>query len=416
MTHRRHAIPLLTALCLAGPVLWAWPEALPPWRATGIALGWAGSGLLLASLLLMLREPRLAQALGGLERMYRWHHGTGLAAYVLLLAHPLALAAQGWREGPAQAWATLAPAGDALWLGWAGLAGLMGGLAATFSPHLPYGRWRGLHALLGVAVLLGLAHVHALGIGQAGWLAALVAAGLLAWRWLREDAGLGARPYRVSAAQRQTPDVVEVTLAPLAGSPPLRARPGQFVLAAFPPSPVFPGCGEFHPYTLSATGADGTLRLGIKALGDCTRRLQGIQPGAPARVEGPFGDFLVDRAPGPALWVAGGIGITPFLAALRAGPPEAPVHLLYLYRQPADGAFVAELQDLARAEPRLTLAAQPTGDALPDWATLLPPTAEDARRHCYLCGPPGLVAALRAELARRGVPAEHIHFESFDFR
>ena len=55
----------------------------------GIVIGWVGCGLLLVSLLLMLREPRLARWLGGLERMYRWHHRTGVVAYVLLLVHPL---------------------------------------------------------------------------------------------------------------------------------------------------------------------------------------------------------------------------------------------------------------------------------------------------------------------------------------
>ena len=57
-----------------------------------------------------------------------------------------------------------------------------------------------------------------------------------------------------------------------------------------------------------------------------------------------------------------------------------------------------------------------TGDALPDMERLLP----DARRlsgvECYLCGPPGLVSALKRALRARGVAAQHIHFENFEFR
>ena len=53
------SIPLLVGLFVALPVYWAYPDDLSSWRAAGIVLGWAGSGLLLASLLLMLREVRL---------------------------------------------------------------------------------------------------------------------------------------------------------------------------------------------------------------------------------------------------------------------------------------------------------------------------------------------------------------------
>ena len=103
------SIPLLVLVSTAGPVFWAFPEGLSPARSLGIVLGWTGCGLLLASLLLMLRETWLSRWLGGLERMYQWHHHVGMAAYVLLLAHPLALAADAWPASPTLAWQTLSP-------------------------------------------------------------------------------------------------------------------------------------------------------------------------------------------------------------------------------------------------------------------------------------------------------------------
>ena len=140
------SIPLLTAAVPAGFALWAFPEGLAPIRMVGIVIGWVGCGLLLVSLLLMLREPRLARWLGGLERMYRWHHRTGVVAYVLLLVHPLALAANGLSTSPAFAWETLSAfdEGWPVWSGWLGLLVLMLGLAATFSRRLSYGVWRWL--------------------------------------------------------------------------------------------------------------------------------------------------------------------------------------------------------------------------------------------------------------------------------
>ncbi len=112
------SIPLLVVAAMAGPVCWALPEGFSLARSLDIVVGWAGCGLLLASLLLMLRESRLAQGLGGLERMYRWHHWVGMAAYVLLLAHPLFLALDAWPEKSPVSRSTL---GQASWTGCAGL-------------------------------------------------------------------------------------------------------------------------------------------------------------------------------------------------------------------------------------------------------------------------------------------------------
>src|SRR5690348_7723673 len=97
---RSLTIPLLTVAVPAALAWWAFPAGLAPIRTTGILVGWVGCGLLLVGLLLMLREPRLACWLGGLEQMYRWHHRAGMAAYILLLIHPLALAAAGLSQSP----------------------------------------------------------------------------------------------------------------------------------------------------------------------------------------------------------------------------------------------------------------------------------------------------------------------------
>jgi predicted ferric reductase len=70
------------------------------------------------------------------------------------------------------------------------------------------------------------------------------------------------------------------------------------------------------------------LSIGVKALGDCTRKIQSIEPGVMARVHGAFGNFLAERPASPQLWIAGGIGITPFLGQLRAGALNQPTLLV----------------------------------------------------------------------------------------
>lgn len=422
MNYRLVAIPLLVALCVLGPVFWAWPEELGPLRSLGIVLGWCACGLLLASLLLMLREPSLARPLGGLARMYRWHHVCGTLAYLCLLAHPLALAVDAGGESPALAWQTLSPvgAGWPQWTGWLGLLGIMAGLAATFTPWLRYRTWRWLHGAMGVAVLLGLAHLVLLGLSAIVLVIGALVLAALGGRLVRADFGFAARPYVVEAVAPVARDMVEITLGPLASAaagPQTPGQPGQFVMVAFGRGEGYSGCGEFHPYTLSRVGSGGQFSLGIKALGPCSRRIQTLVSGVPARVQGPFGDFLEGEPTGPQYWVAGGIGITPFLAVLRAGRCFShPIRLLYLYRHPEDGAFLVELQGLAADREGFDLEALATGESLPDLAVVIPQGAALKGRECWLCGPPALLTAAGEVLRGRGVTARHIHDERFDFR
>ncbi len=412
---KRLAIPLLSALLVGLPVLWAWPEELSFWRSLGIVLGWTGCGLLLASLLLMVREPRLADALGGLERMYRWHHGLGTLGYLALALHPLALAADYLNDSPALAWATLWPAdqGWPLWFGWLGLILLMLGTGLAHS-RLAYGRWRLLHLLLVPAIGFGFAHLILLGLSEPIGFSMLLAALLLLWRFLRADLRLAARPYLVSQVQRIAQDIVELDLRPLAT--PIAATPGQFVMLSLGAGSDFRGCGEAHPFTISGIDAAGQLRLAIKALGDCTRHMQTVRIGTPARVEGPYGHFLAAEGSRQQFWLAGGIGITPFLASLRDKAPTMPTTLLYCYRSDDDAAYVGELRAMAETMPQLTLHCHADNGQATSLDQLLPTGEALANCQCYLCGPPGMIEAARCLLTERGVPSAHIRFEAFDFR
>lgn len=408
---------MLAAVFVAVPVAWAFPSDLPFGRTLGIALGWAGTGLLIVSLLLMVREPRLAGLLGGLERMYAWHHRLGLIGYVVLLVHPLVFAAAAWSEAPPSAWRTLVPVEEnrAVWVGWIALICLMIGLAATFTTRIAYPRWRILHGLLGVGTMVGFAHLMLLGLDALVFAAAGVALLLLAWRTLRIDLGLGALPFVVTTARPVADATVEITVRPL-GRELAAIVPGQFIMVALMDGPHFQGCGEYHPFTVSGVGENGELRLGIKALGDCTLAMQSAEAGTAARIQGPFGTFLTRRSTDPELWIAGGIGVTAFIAALRAAPPSVPTTLLYLYRSEAQAAYLDELRAFTASSNMLSLVEHRTGDVVPDVEPLLRGLVDPQIHQCFLCGPPGLISRARQALEQLGVAPDHIHYERFDFR
>ena len=414
---RRLTIP---AVLVASSLLlswWAYPGGLSPWRNIGIVSGWIGTGMLAVATILIVREPHLTRVLGGLEHCYKWHHRAGILAYLALLIHPLALAMDSWTESPRLAWKSLAPWRQAwpVWLGWCALIVLMIGLTSTFAAQLPYRRWRGFHILLGFGVLLSFAHVGIL-LGELAPSLGIVVLGMfaLAWRFLASDLGLAASPYRVTAVTHPAPGMIEVTVSPCAAA--LAVEPGQFLLAAFGDGNQFHGCGEYHPFTVSRIESGRRLRLTVKALGRCSKHLQELEAGVLIHVQGPFGSFLSDITEGPELWIAGGIGITPFMAALRAQPRKERTTLIYLYRTASDAAFLDELLGLAATDPKFELVTHATGDDSPNAAPLLAKVARLCERRVYLCGPPAMVDTLAHRLAELGVPPQSIHYERFDFR
>ena len=409
-------LPFTTALLVGLPVFWAYPEGLSAWRSVAIVTGWVCCGLLLACLLFIIREPWLAKHLGGLERMYTWHHWIGFAAYVVILGHPLALALDAWDEHPSLAWSVLSPWEQSWpgWLGWVSLLCLMVGMWITLASCIRYSTWRWLHIFLAVAVILAVGHLILLGLDYMLLWTPLLAMCFMAWRVIRSDCGTAAKPFVVTRVSKPAQDIVEVVLKPLLH--PIVAKPGQFLLASFGDGPHFHGCREFHPFTISALSPSGELSLGIKALGDCTNHLQSVECGVATRLQGPFGSFLANQSTRPGLWVAGGIGITPFLAVLRAGPLKYPVQLLYLYRTEEDAAYLDELHAFAQHDTNFKFTAKNSGPYAPELSDILPTAAELRELDCYLCGPPGLVTATVSFLRKQGVPAERMFFERFDFR
>lgn len=162
----------------------------------------------------------------------------------------------------------------------------------------------------------------------------------------------------VSAVSSPASDVTEVVCQ--LGSAWRGHRAGQFAFVSCIGMGRFEGA---HPFTIaSADRGDRTLTFQIKALGDHTRQLTSrLTAGQAVTVEGPYGRFVLDRRDRKArqIWIAGGIGVTPFLAwldELRADPATAPqVELHYSTRTAATDPFVNRLQCLCAELPSVTL-------------------------------------------------------------
>lgn len=395
-------------------------------EAAGRATGIIGLAMLLLAAALSARVPGLDRWFGGLTRLWKTHHRLGAISLMLLLAHPLMLSLAQAEAGLASSVDLLfPPAGNwRIWSGWAALLLMMFFLAPSFAffGRPEYRRWKLLHRLAGPAVMLALLHAWQFGRTLPGsadrwlWLVlAVLALGAVAWRFVFSRR-IGRLHYRVARVIAVANNLVELVLEP-AGRRRLGYEAGQFVYLTPYDRTLAAGHGEEHPYTLSSSPDEDVLRIAIKDLGDASRAIQAIRPGSRVAIEGPYGYFFRDTEPDRQLWIAGGIGITPFLAKARdlrrCGRP-VDVRLVYCVQDEARARFLDELKSISAHLEGFEVHTHffyRQGPLNRDFLDEHVPGLAD--RVAFVCGPPGLNQLAKRLLVSAGIGRKDIHTEEF---
>jgi predicted ferric reductase len=271
------------------------------------------------------------------------------------------------------------------------------------------------------------------------YLTILLVGGICAWIYRSVFGNLLVRrhDYFVTGVRQLDRWVVEITMTPRKGRP-FDYVPGQFVFVTFfsnefnaqfhPVSiehegeyaafTLRPGevSNQFHPFSLTSAPGEQNLRIAVKAVGDFTRAMHALGEGAVAKVEGPYGGFSYLRVRRKRqVWVAGGIGITPFLSMVRSMNGTGHQIDLYFGVKSLDQSyFLAELLTLDRTKEDFRLIHVPEDEIGYITADRIEETTGDLKDVDFLlCGPPPMVHNLRGQLVVKGVPRSHIHFEKF---
>lgn len=206
-------------------------------------------------------------------------------------------------------------------------------------------------------------------------------------------------------------------------------KAGQAIDLILPAAEVAGGQSQRHAFSLVSAPFEDELVITTRMRDSVFKRALRMLPiGALVEIEGPFGSLTLhsDRAR-PAIFIAGGIGITPFMSVLRQAThdrlPQEMV-LLYSNRRPEDAAFLPELQNLERHNAKFHLVPTMTvmGKSVMPWQGETSHVTEDLLRKTmngfqkpvfYVAGPPGLVAAVCDMLNRVGVNDDDIRSEEF---
>ena len=392
-------------------------------------------------------RPRFLESFfGGLDKMYVVHKNAGLAAILLVIAHFLVVPIGTESIGPATIPASfftdflisvfgtapfLKELGETL--GLIAFAGLIVLVLLTVAPRLPligaftrfsYNKWRWTHKLIGIFFVIGFFHavsVESLVLTEPVLLYVLTGVtiiGAVSYLYAELLTPFLTRRYsfEVESVKRLNGTTTEVALKPHGRKPSFRA--GQFAFVSFH---GVKGLGEPHPFTINCSPDEDNLRFAIKASGDWTRRLNTtLKPGARAKVDGCYGKFDYKRGGREQIWVAGGIGITPFMSWVRdfGNGPDADVDMFYSVRGQGDLLFADELSSADGEYDKFRLHTRISSEdgnlTVEDMASLC--QGELRNKHVYMCGPVAMMDAMERQFKRMGVRRGNIHYEEFNFR
>ena len=200
------------------------------------------------------------------------------------------------------------------------------------------------------------------------------------------------------------------------------------------------GYSAQRSYSIASAPDGARLELTVQRIDDgevSPYLTEVMEPGDALELRGPIGYWFVrdPRSTSPVLLVAGGSGVVPLMAMIRAhavAQSKAPLRLIYSVRTPADVIYADELSQRSAASPleitylytRATPDAPdaPVADAGPVKAhagrinaDILAETAwpPDARPEVFVCGPSGFVEAASDLLVSAGQDPARIKTERF---
>jgi ferredoxin-NADP reductase len=206
-------------------------------------------------------------------------------------------------------------------------------------------------------------------------------------------------------------------------------KPGQFANFTLDSVITTDAGGITRALSIASAPHEKELMVAMRMRDTGFKRIASALPiGAPFLVEGPYGNLLLHGdLKRSAVFLAGGIGITPFRSMIRHATEVGrarKIFLFYSIRRLEDAAFLDELreiQELNRGFKVIPTITNPEG--IPHhWRGELGHITEPMLRSWipdfqdpifYIAGPPGMVAGMREMLGVAGVPDDNIRAEEF---
>lgn len=406
------------------------------WVDISVGLGFVGLALMALQFMLTARLKWVKRPFGS-DLIYHFHRQISIAAFFMIIAHPLILFILDAR------YLRLLNLISAPWRARAGVSSAILLILVVLSSEyrkkikLPYDFWKFWHGILTtIVVATALVHIFLAGIYvspenpiiYALWVVySAVFIALLSYTRIIYPLKLMRNKYEVSGLKQERGESWTLSLRPK-NSKPMRFQPGQFAWITAWKTPF---SDTEHPFSFSSSAEKvDTIDFTIKELGKFTATIKDLKVGQDIYVDGPFGAFSMDRYPDTErlIFIAGGIGITPLMSMLNTmvdRGDKRPVKLFYNNRDWDSLTFREEIEALQK---KLDLEIIYTLEVPPEkWngevgymtreilRKYLPEKWIQSGSHIFMCGPQIMMDIVEKQCLQEGFQHEQIHFERFDF-
>jgi ferredoxin-NADP reductase len=234
--------------------------------------------------------------------------------------------------------------------------------------------------------------------------------------------------YTTKLSQRR--DVAEGTMAFHLERPTgFQFKAGQYMNVTLIDPPETDAEGNTRSFTIASAPFEADLVFASRMRNTAFKRiLKTVNLSSELRISGPFGSFTLHTDTSrPAVFLVGGIGITPFRSIILQATKDRLAHKLYLFysnRRPEDAAFLDELQTVEKQNPNYKFIGTMTdmrnsqrvwqGETGHITPQMLTKWIRDLKGPIYYtAGPPGMVAAMRQMLTNSGIGEDDIRTEEF---
>lgn len=219
----------------------------------------------------------------------------------------------------------------------------------------------------------------------------------------------------------ETPSVTSFKLEKPAG---FTYLPGQFINVELPVENCDARCNKRN-FSLVSSPTDDFLMFATRhGVSRFKQTNEVLKKGDKITFTGPFGRFVFNEdASMPAVFLSGGIGITPVYSMIKYATDKKlakPITLIYSNTQANDIPFKAELDQFVQLDQFLTIHHAITDD--PAWkglnrrideAMIKELTPDWEKSEFYVCGPPQMVLAMKQLLVQMNIPVAQIKSELF---
>ena len=377
-----------------------------------------GFMLFLFQFLLSARVKIIEQGFG-LDKMLKYHRVVGRMALGFLMLHPIL-----WFVYEAQAgipfFITIFRV-----IGIVSLLGVLvtASVASLYKKmNLPYELCLNIHKAN--YVLFPLVFVHVFANAVVGsllfyiWISFAFCYAILVVYKLNREHYIRRNPYEVVEVKEEAKGVWGLSFK----GHPFSYMPGQFMHLRLVRDGVV---SSSHPFTLSSSPTREWVSVTAKDLGDFTHTLKETKVGDQAYIDAPYGVFsLLNCTCDRLVFIAGGIGITPFISMLRYMYDKGldkQVTLFWGNKDDQGICFQDELSKMANEMDHFQLVYVMSRQE--DWdgekgrinQDLIKKYILDLSKHEYfVCGPPPMSRAAMDALQTLGIPKQKIHHEVFE--